>query len=230
MAYKRKYTAGSSRSAKRARTSVRSRRRWTGAGNRANYSRVLRTNQQPIFRFSRTADYGYVDIHATDPKLGALSFKLADVTNPSEITSFFDEYRIALIKVTFIPNVPIPLYEGNAATAVALAPNLVTVIDTDDATTPTLTQLQQFDSYKQHGNCAYGKWTRMFIPEVASSVLAGSGVVSGLAQQNQWIDSSFDSILHYGLKYGIQGQGVNAPAGTAVKVEATLYIEARRTI
>lgn len=146
--------------------------RWQSSGNPPiNLRRIsVGTGNYNIYRVTRTADYGTINISATDPVLGGQSFKLSDLPAPTDITNFFDQYRIVAIKCIFIPNTPINMQEGST-TALVNAPNLMTVIDNDDDTAPGSTSLLlQFDSLHHHGNCTNGKWVRYLRPSVDTAV------------------------------------------------------------
>lgn len=218
------------RSARRVRQRT---RRWDSAGNRPISLRrsSIGTGNYNVFRVTRTADYGYLDTHASDPVLGAKSFKLSDLPGYTDITGFFDQYRIALVKVIFIPNTPVEYWQG-ATGKETLTPNLLTVIDNDDDTTPGSSAiLQQYDTLHHHGNCTNGKWVRYIRPTVNIATEVTAGALTGLSnKQDQWIDTQSTGVKHYGIKYSIEGQGVNANAGPAVRMYATFYIEARKAL
>jgi hypothetical protein len=119
----------------------------------------------------------------------AFSFTLNAAPNYSNFTSAFDQYRILLVRAKFtwygvIGSNPLP--------------PLNTVIDYDDATTPT-TEAQVIDRRSSQAVPPGVSFERVLIPHAATAMYGGAftsfGNVAG-----RWCDSAYPGVIHYGLK------------------------------
>lgn len=186
--------------------------------------------------------------YVSDPALGSafsqlrlgLKFSLATlgVSNYSELTALFDNYRIKTVKLRF--DLSYNSAPGSAITAAGTAvtggpyslPLIHYAFDPDDAATPITRQ-----DVLQSGFCATKRMDNSFVltlkPRAQSTVqaTATSAVSGGLLPSNQWLDSSAVSVEHYGLKMCIDNFPNLGQSGVvAITVTPTIFIECRNSM
>jgi len=132
----------------------------------------------------------------TVPTFVGFSFTISQVNDFSSFSSIFDQYHIRLIEVLIEPQITEVL---SAATDVS---ELITVVDVDDANTPTnYNDLGSYPTVVQaRGTQAhYHRW----VPSVAVAVYSGA-FTSFAATTSMWLDCGSSGIQHYGLKGAAQ--------------------------
>lgn len=155
----------------------------------------LRTPRDPIINMRRSlqsttfASSTLADTHK------AFSFALSDLPNASEFTSLFDMWRIVEVECLFLPSIT-EMTPG--------APNVglqMSVIDYDDATA-----LSAPGSYLQYQNVMVHRLgepiRRVFKPNPNLRLSDGTatGVTSGSAPRNTWVDVASSNTPYFGLK------------------------------
>jgi hypothetical protein len=155
---------------------------------------IKRPSRPSVHTFEVTVDKGFVT--ATNAVTsGALIFALSDVPTPTDFTSLFDQYRIAQVRVEFLPEVNA---FGASTTAIQL-PYVLTAIDYDDGSPATTAAIQQY------GTCMTNSYTEYFerVLNPRAALAAYSGAFTSYAQSppGQWMDSASPSIQYYGLKW-----------------------------
>jgi len=120
-----------------------------------------------------------------------LSFSLSSSAQAGSFQALFDQWRIMMVEVTVMP------FAGPGAT---VAGQMYSVIDYDDAATPTsAAQLLQYETLQV--NEIAQPFRRCFVPH--SAVAAYNGAFTGFQNvARQWCDSASPGIQHYGLKTG----------------------------
>jgi len=109
--------------------------------------RFLRTVIADVeYCFRRTSTGADISQIAASDNTGAYSFVLSAVPGYTEFTSLFDQYRIAMVRVVWRPR-----FNMSAIQAVStdVNPLMISVIDYDDASTLTITQMLNYQSYKE---------------------------------------------------------------------------------
>jgi hypothetical protein len=137
---------------------------------------------------------------ASVDKFLGIQFVLSDLTDYTNWISVFDQYRFDEVQVTIRP---LSTSVGLQIPTSIKPPLIYTVIDYDDATTPTtLTELRQYS------NCAISLYETVVVhlrPHMAMAAYGGSVFTSFANAQGQWIDAASASVPHYGVKMGIDG-------------------------
>jgi len=154
----------------------------------------LEKKRAAVHTFQVKVDKGNVTATALGTG-GAFFFTINDTPAPTDFLSLFDQYRIAQVQVEFLPSVA-PFTASTTATDL---PVLITAIDYDDATTPTATVLQQFESAQIVSDQSYH--CRTLNPRFAVSAYGGVFGSFALAPQRSWIDSASNVVQYYGLKW-----------------------------
>lgn len=163
------------------------------------YSMVKRALGK-VHQFKRTFRQSYQVLDRLDNR--GYAAKLSDLPNYTEFTALFDMYKIHLVKTTVI-------FDKNSASvstasATNFIPNLIWVIDRDDATAlGSLTEYEQYDDFKIR---RLDKPVKIFWrPKVASAVYSGGAFTGYSSVGQRWIDCASPSTEHYGLKTGVMG-------------------------
>jgi len=134
---------------------------------------------------------------ATTPAFFAQNYQFGFLDQSGSIAALYDQYRIAMVEVTFRP-----MFNANPLSALSstIVPLLYTAIDYDDAVTPT-----SIGVMRAYANCMesqYETQVRRFVPHIAVAAYNGSfGGFSNSAAP--WIDAASTSVQHYGLKVAI---------------------------
>jgi hypothetical protein len=129
---------------------------------------------------------------ATVPTFNAIALSLSGFDDQAAYTSVFDQYRITLVKVTFIPDV-----DFNSSNAVSYG-RLTTVVDYDDAAV-LASEAAALDYSNAVTGAGYDPQTRVFRPHVA--IAAYSGAFTSFAnEESPWLDCASNAVLHYGVK------------------------------
>lgn len=156
---------------------------------------------------------------------GALQFMLSHVSNVSEITNLFDNYRIRGVKVTVTPG-----FNSAEVVTTMNIPTMHYAIDTDDAAVPS-TRI----AVQENSTCRSRRLDSPFSiyikPRAQNVIAAAAGsVAGGMLPAGQWIDTASQSIPHYGLKFWIDEFPTAATAGAnkaIIKFTVTYYLECK---
>ena len=151
---------------------------------------------------------------------GSMKFQLSDVINTIDFTTLFDRYKLNKVVVSIMPLMSMGHNIVSSATGTnqsSCLPTLVTAIDYDDATVPTLS-----DDLLERQNCkSYrmgGKVINITInnPKVLQSVASGDTTVtqvSAVTKAAPYLDCVQEDVNHYGLKFYVRDFAL--PAGTS---------------
>lgn len=125
----------------------------------------------------------------------------------TELGALFDKFRIDSVEIFYSNSMS---FNGNnGATPSNLLPNIVYVVDTDDANTNTATEIQQYARCRntQLGGVNTTGMQRLavFRPEPNMNMFTGSSATGGAASapKNLWLDCGTPTIKHYGFKMAI---------------------------
>lgn len=147
----------------------------------------------------------------------SISIRLVDIPGYTELTALYDQYKIGLCEVAFMPSAT------TSNTSTIMNYGVASVIDHDDANT-----LSIFNDYAQYQSCAVHAslkpFKRVFTPRLA--VAAYSGAFTSYANVgDMWIDAASASVEHYGVKVWI------GTTNTAIhyQVWAKVHVDLRET-
>lgn len=147
--------------------------------------------------------------------IGGTQVAVIPMNNSSEFTNLFDNYRIKYIDFDMI-------FSNNTSSVNSPATGLPTILvakDHDDVGAVTAGGLMQYEGVRtwQAGNPNQrsNKFTIRVKPRPAA--LMFNGVSSGYAQagNNQWLDSAYPDIPHYGVKIAMNN-ATPVPAATTI--------------
>lgn len=178
--------------------------------SRARVPRTKLTDNTP-YRFKRTVQFPAVT-SSVGASYGALTFSLAQLTNPTEFTSLFDSFKISGIKLVFMPRIS----ESNGPAGSQGFGTFIYSPDYDDGTVPSSSiELLERQSHrvKQIGS------TRPF--KIFLKPSAGVTLVGGFGQTKGWSDTANNGILYYGLKYA----WTNVVVSSIMDLYVTYYLK-----
>lgn len=164
--------------------------------------------------FKRTF-IGEILSSGTSASFAGYSVNLSQLPNYTEFTTLFDQYRINKVVVKFVPS-----FTQDTIGSTEITPNLQSVIDYNDVTTPTATsELLQYQSYRRtRGNQTH---TRVFTP----STLVDISDTASSPKWKQWLSTANATLPHFGLKVALDATVV---AGSAYYLPYfTVYLSCR---
>jgi hypothetical protein len=199
-----------------ARRPARRPRKYNRRYKRTRVARPL--NRGNVHHFKRTFQSADISNLTAGASAGAYAPAFTNLPNNTEFSALFDEYRINKVVVKFVPNFTGSDLNPNAS--FNSLPNIYTILDYDDNNTPAnLDELLQYPNMKMtRGHAIH---TRIFTPKVCLDV-GGSNAVAPKAKQ--WLDLSFASIPHYGMKWWLDASGVTTGK---YRVFITMYFSCR---
>jgi len=170
--------------------------------------------REKLFTTQRTYSGGTITPSTTIDQTGSISFALNQLSNFSEFTNLFDQYRIVQVTVTFVPT-----------SQVSTSSPLVTFIDRDDASTLTaVTQCYEFPSCQiSESGCLV---ERTFTPRPATAAYSGVFTSFTSASAKIWIDAASAGVLYYGLKwYNTAQTGNNTSINWDIVINLTMQFQ-----
>jgi hypothetical protein len=153
------------------------------------------------FSFSLEALFVYV---------GGSSFATQTVPGYNELTALYERWRIKEVVCT-------PIFSNNNSSinspTLAL-PILLCVVDYDDVSLTTLSQIQQFSNLMvfQLGNGATGPPNIRFVPRAQTLQYNGSTSAYSIASPGTWFNTDYPLVPHYALKFYFDNQSVSGTA------------------
>lgn len=160
-----------------------------------------------VFNVFQTADLGAISSGAA-PVTGAINFGFVQLNHAAALTAIFDQYRLAMVEVTFQPDLTI-------AAPTQECPLFYTVVDLDDSTAITIAQLLEYSGLQE--SIALKRHQHTFVPHVAVAAYSGA-FTSFMNEEAPWIDVASPSVQHYGVKYGFAAEPSAASYGYNIKV------------
>lgn len=128
---------------------------------------------------------------------GAINITFGQFGDATPATLFFDQYRIALIEINFLPRVDVNV------TPSTNPGQFYSVVDYDDSTVPgTVNVLQDYQNLIVTEGTKHHLHT--FVPHVAVAAYAGA-FTSYMNVTAPWIDVASPNVQHYGVKYAWTG-------------------------
>jgi len=162
---------------------------------RLSRSLTTRSYVDPVYRFTRTQDFGNLATSTTSTTNLSIKYQLSQLGTVTDFTNLFDQYRIVKVETTLYPSCT-----SSEATASAVLNGYgVKAIDYDDGNSTNFGDLLQF------GNATHFRLTdpikttivpRLSMPTYGSSVFSSFS----MAPKNQWVDCASTTAEYYGLK------------------------------
>lgn len=185
-----------------------------------------------LFSFANVSPSSFT---ASSYQFGAsLQFMLAHVSNVTEIVNLFDNYRIKYVSIKIVPGFNSVDMQGNAITGSQHElPTMHYTIDNDDATVPANRTAVLENSYAK--SIRLDKpFTITLKPRAQNVVATTAGAQSaGMLPATQWLDSSSQTIPHFGLKMWFDEWPVITAANSAaacLKFIVTYSLECKNVV
>lgn len=172
---------------------------------------------QPVQYFKRTVWLpNWLSVASGSDQFASLKFNLSQLPNHSEFTSLFDSYRINMVKVELIPQF------DNANVGSITSTNVISqnysVLDYDDIAVPTsMDTLMQYQNLKRTPSTKVIK--RLIKPRFATEMF-NTGIATAYGPRRGWIDCNYDTVEHYGMKFGFTSN----PQSQKYGLKATYYL------
>lgn len=127
----------------------------------------------------------------------AAALAMTDVT---EFTSLFDEWAIDFVECVYNLSCNV----AQATTAAAQLPLIAAAIDYDDQLAKTVSQLQEYDTYRSVQMIAGTPFKTTIKPRLVQVMYQpGVSVGYGSAASGTWVDSAYPTVQCYGHKLAI---------------------------
>lgn len=136
---------------------------------------------------------GTITSSTTFQTYSAFFFKFTDVDQNASLGAVFDQYRVVMLEVTFLPRMTIES-SGSANTGL-----FTSVIDYDDATALTH-DYQAYDYENALTGRGLDPQKRTWRPHAAVAAYGGGVFTSFANEESPWIDAASGTVQHYGLK------------------------------
>lgn len=147
------------------------------------------------------------------------AFALTRVQNYTEFTALFDQYRIncivILMKLKYnTPETETPVDSNYMDVAL--------VTDYDDGQTTGLSDMRQYQSYRQLSLTPH-RWTKIKVwPKTLVGLATTTPTVVATSPKKNWIDCSVPGYGHYGLK--ITASNANAATAQIIEFQYKFYL------
>lgn len=142
---------------------------------------------------------------ATGYYAGSQVFTLNDLTNPTEYTSLFDNYRLKKIKWCIMSTQSTADEAGSGFT---LTPYLGAVVDPDDNSVTgwtDFTQISQYNDFNPKKLAGMTKVKKYFTPAVNDALDAVNNPTYVKTDYAPLLDMGSPAIPHYGIKFMFKG-------------------------
>lgn len=124
----------------------------------------------------------------------SLDFRLSDITQPTDFTTLFDQYKISGVKV----KITWTSTQGEIGGGIP-APRLMYTVDEDDSGVPTEDSIRAKNSVKFH-QFANGVPLVMYVKPRVARELYNNNLTTAYGPTRAWIDCSNPNVPHYGMK------------------------------
>jgi len=159
----------------------------------------------------------------------ALQFTLDQLAGYTDISQIADKYKIVKANVRVMYNATAVQGSNVAAQYPSFAPSVTWVPDHDDFAVPTPIQLQQRMGLRT--KALTRGYANINVSPRCASVAFNAGIVPAYSvpSKPQWVNSTYTSVPHYGLKGYIENMSLQANSGatSAVTFIVTLTVKAR---
>lgn len=174
------------------------------------------------YYFTRQVDLGTISAARLTDATGIYTFKLNDLPNYTDFTALYDQYKIAAVKIRFMPCQNVVKVQPDAmGVVISYAPRLFTVIDYDAGTFSTVNELRQYQSCK---TVMGYRPVSMYLKPCWASEIYRTAALTGYGPKRGFIDCSYVDVPHYSIKWGFEPYD---PSGTQQSSEYTYRVEAK---
>jgi len=150
------------------------------------------SNLNKVYDIVQSATFGSITSSTTIPLFGTFNFAFSQLDQVTQLAAVFDQYRIAMVEITFKPRANQSTGSGTSL--------FYSCVDLDDSTNASsINAIEDYPGCQVTENYVQHKHT--FVPHIA--VAAYSGVFTSFANETApWIDVASTQVQHYGVKFG----------------------------
>lgn len=198
-------------------------------------STAPRPNSLTVHRWKRGTSNTNITTWSTVFESGALwsagsqVFDLGKVTNFSDLTNAYDEYRIDGVKVSFIITPYVDVAAGVGLTIGGY--ELWVFQDSTDATAPVgPAEFQERADVKRLQFDSDGKVSWFCRPRVVQALLDATLAATTYAavEKPQWLSCDVATVPHFSMKWGIRTPAqAGITSGGSISIQSTYYITMR---
>lgn len=192
---------------------------------------LFKTPTQIVHHHVRRWEYGSLG-RAVNDQGYAFSFAISDLPNSTEFTNLYDHYKLGMVEMIFelvTSSFTASPVESNALPTILITP------DYDNATAPgSISVIQQYGQCERFTfSASKPTFSRRIVPRFPTAVVATTGGVivgAGVATPG-FLDCSYSSVPHYGLKFWISNYNVNTVGDTGIVINVSFryHIDMRNT-
>lgn len=181
-----------------------------------------------VYPYKRHVDLGFITTTGLSTEAGYFNFQMSDLPSYSEFTALYDQYKLKMVKIYFVPFTMDNSSTAGAVTDATQWQCLYTAIDSNGVSTPTsINQLRQYQT------CRFTRMgkvhKRVIYPKPATELYNGVAPSAYATAPSAWINTSYSGVPHYGLKWAFD----NATSDINSKffrVEAVYYMVFRQVL
>jgi hypothetical protein len=167
-----------------------------------------------VFSMVKTYERTQIISTTTVPTGGAFYFDYNSINDSGSLTGVFDQYRIGMVEITFIPDATVSQL-GTVA-----PPLFATCVDKDDSAAITLVQIGDYPGAKV--TLGVHPHTHTFVPAAALAAYSGTFTSYSMVEA-PWIDVASPSVQHYGVKYAFSA--ATSVVAYEVRVRIMLHLK-----
>lgn len=181
--------------------------------------RSLGNPTQKVYYFSRYASLGTIVAATAANQYGGSVFSLDQVPNYTDFTNLYDFFKIKAIKISFIPLSNVTLGSSSTNTYTNYNNRIFTVIDYNDAGTPT-----SIDELREYSNCKWSPNNKIHKRYFSPNPLADATDDSTISlQYKPWVPTTNYNLDYYAIKWAIENTD-SGPTVPKYKIEAKFYM------
>jgi hypothetical protein len=180
-------------------------------------------NGLKTYRFIRRKLLQTITAESASEVINTWRFRLSDISGYTEFQSLFDEYKIEKVEITIQRVSQGFSLVTSGSTLAFFPPTMYTAIDYTDATGVDIDLLSQYQSCKMHYPSQ--SVTKVVVtPKFQVETYSG-----GYSTSSGFVNCTYPSIDHYGVKYAIEPTGGVDEGIYQFKVDMKYFLTFRNT-
>lgn len=212
-----------------------SKKRSSRPAKKARSAQSMNSLSGMVHKFSRYVSNDFVtNLVVASGSTGAgfgRTFSLSDVGSFAEFTSLYDQYRITgvvcYVQLLNNPDAERYLNQSANSNAANFYPRLWWSIDRDSAATPTLSEIKERMGSKST-ILEPNKMVKIFLKPNLLIQTYGTAITTGYEPKFSWVDLANSNVIHYGMKFFVDFQGLTSTVNYAVRFDYKYMFECKQ--